>query len=283
MTMNLIIHCLFISLSLCQAFRPPFSQDFRLQRECSLLLAQQAAPRWQRIRPSNEPSPTIPHNGGQVTAKSVTNEIMRFFSENNKDVKHDMEFKVRLADENVRKNIDGLHVLTILFQSARQKRYAKNFLPIEFMIERLKAWDRTWSERDISTFVYGVRALEGFSKGDGELLRLGAEKIRSSPVKLSTRGIGNALYGLQDITSDAPGAKELCSALTKKVQEFDGDLSGQDIGIGIYGLQGMSADAPQVRGLIDALAEKIKASEAELDAQALGNALYGMQVRKYIY
>jgi hypothetical protein len=53
-----------------------------------------------------------------------------------------------------------------------------------------KAWNRVWTERDISTFVYGIRALECLEKVDIELLKLGAKKISKSPAKLSSRSIG---------------------------------------------------------------------------------------------
>ena len=124
-----------------------------------------------RKQPQQQPSPPSSSSkapaswsppagpGDEVTPKSVTNEIMEFFSPQNR-VK-DAAFQKRLANDAVRKNIDGLHVITVLFQSARSRRQAKTLLPAKFMADRLKTWDREWSERDISMFVYGVRALEG--------------------------------------------------------------------------------------------------------------------------
>lgn len=189
----------------------------------------------------------------------------------------DTDFISRMADVKIREQIDGMHIITLLFQSARSKKLAKNTLPIRFMIEKLRVWDIEWSERDMSTFVYGIRALECIDPIDGELLKLGASKIASSKAVLSSRAIGNALYGLQGITSDSTGATELCAALAVKIEQSNGDLNGQDIGIGMYGLQGMSPDEPEVRLLLKAFADKIVKSETELDAQALSNALYGMQ------
>lgn len=217
--------------------------------------------------------------GEAVTAKSVTNEIMSYFKQTI-DLKTENSFKKRLTSETVQSQIDGLHVITLLFQSARTKRYAKSVLPVSFMLTKLKKWDKVWSERDMSTFVYGIRALECFDKTDGELIRFGAKKISESPQTLSSRAIGNALYGLRCITSDSDGIPDLCSALAIKINQFRGDLNGQDIGIGLYGLQGMSADVPEVRELVYAFAQKISSSEAELDAQALSNALYGLQARR---
>lgn len=213
-----------------------------------------------------------------VTPKSVTAEIMQYFNEN-RGTKKDAIFQKRLADAEVKKNIDGLHIITVLFQSARSKRLVKNLIPAKFMVERLALWNREWSERDISMFVYGVRSLEGLDTIEGDLLRLGAKKISESSASLTSRAIGNALYGLQDITSDTDGAPALCAALADKIEQFDGDLNGQDIGIGMYGLQGMSAEVPEVRRLIDAMATKISRSISELDSQATSNALYGLQVR----
>lgn len=231
------------------------------------------------------PDSTMPN---QVTAKSVTKEIMNFYTLRPADPKElaaaDAAFTKRMSDLTVRSNIDGMHVITILFQSARTRRLAKNVLPIRFMLDRLKAWDKQdWSERDISTFVYGVRSLEGLDPVEAELLLFGAKKISESTAELSSRAIGNALYGLQDITGDTKGAPELCSALADKIEKYQGDLNGQDIGIGMYGLQGMDAEKPEIKKLIRVLADKISKSVTELDAQALSNAMYGLQVNICTY
>ena len=212
-----------------------------------------------------------------VTPKSVTAEIMQYFNQN-AAARKDSVFQKRLANEEVKGNIDGLHIITVLFQSARSKRLVKDLMPMKFLVDRLGSWNREWSERDISMFVYGVRSLEGLDSTEGDLLRLGAKKISESSAGLSSRAIGNALYGLQDITSDTDGAAALCAALADKVEMFNGDLNGQDIGIGMYGLQGMSANVPEVRRLVGAIATKISRSISELDSQATSNALYGLQV-----
>ena len=217
----------------------------------------------------------------EVTPKSVTAEIMQFFNLN-VAARKDAVFQKRLSNEEVKRNLDGLHIITLLFQSARSKRLAKDLIPLKFLVERLGAWNREWSERDISMFVYGVRSLEGLDTIEGDLLRLGAKKISESSASLTSRAIGNALYGLQDITSDTDGAPALCAALADKIEMYNGDLNGQDIGIGMYGLQGMSAEVPEVRRLIDAIATKISRSISELDSQATSNALYGLQVRSIV-
>lgn len=168
-----------------------------------------------------------------ITPKSVTSEIMSFFNEKNGN-KLDEKFKKRLLNEEVKKNIDGLHIITVLFQSARSKRLAKDIIPLKFLLERLSSWNREWSERDISMFVYGVRSLEGLEKVEGDILRLGAKKISESSASLTSRAIGNALYGLQDITSGTDGAPELCGALADKIDQYNGDLNGQDIGTSLF-------------------------------------------------
>jgi hypothetical protein len=106
----------------------------------------------------------------EITPKTVTAEIMQYFNAN-RGTKSDPIFQRRLSNVEVRKNLDGLHIITILFQSARSKRLAKNLIPLRFLTDRLSNWDREWSERDISMFVYGVRSLEGTDEGD--LMRLG--------------------------------------------------------------------------------------------------------------
>ena len=194
----------------------------------------------------------------EVNAKSVTKEIMSFFSLPVIDQKNTINFKMRLESADVWDSLDGMHMITILFQSARTRRLAKNIIPIEKILMKLKSWDREWTERDISTFVYGIKSLECINTVDGDLLRLGAKKILESRAVLSSRAIGNALYGLQvmiiifhnfsleihlniifkkGITSDTEGAPEVCLALASVIKRFTGDLNGQDIGIGLYGLQ----------------------------------------------
>ncbi len=212
----------------------------------------------------------------EVSGKTVTKEIMGFFG-GVRSAENDAKFKSRLLDRQVYSCLDGLHILTVLFQCARSKRLSKSLLSPAIMLEKLSKWSTVWSERDISTFVYGIKALEGISTEEGQLLLLGARKIKESSASLSSRSIGNALYGLQGITSTTIGAPELCEALAEKISKFEGDLNGQDIGIGMYGLQGMSSDCKQVRLIIQTLAYKINQSESELDAQALSNALYGLQ------
>lgn len=166
-----------------------------------------------------------------ITPKTVTKEIMNYFT-SSKEVADDIKFQKHLTSKRIRSHIDGMHIITILFQCARSRRQAKNVMPIKLMADKLESWNRTWSERDISTFVYGVRSLECLEPIEGSLLKLGASKISESISKMSSRAIGNALYGLQDITSDTIGAPELCTALATKVLDSEGDLSGQDIGIG---------------------------------------------------
>lgn len=146
----------------------------------------------------------------EISPKTVTKDIMNYFSQNNNivvDSKKDAQFGQQLLSSNIRDKIDGLHILTILFQSARTKRVSTTIIPASFMIDKLSQWNRTWSERDISTFVYGVHSLECVNPVDSKLLLLGAMKIKETPVLITSRSIGNALYGLRSITSDTDGVR----------------------------------------------------------------------------
>jgi len=215
-----------------------------------------------------------------VNAKTVTKDIMAFFAVQSPRrgdgiPARDEAFTAKLMRD--KDHIDGQHLINLLFQSARANRRVRDLVSIDFILSKLRDWDREWSERDISTFVYGIRSMACIDAKEGQVLRLGAQRIKESTAIMTSRGIGNALYGLQSITSDTIGAAEICDALADKLAKFEGDLNGQDIGIGMYGLQGMAADQPEVRALIGVLAEKVASSEAELDAQALSNALYGLQ------
>lgn len=236
-----------------------------------------------RIYPLFSTKVDSPAGGNAISPKVVTNEIMGFFkngSNGGKNTPPAFNLQKYLTQPEVIENLDGAHVSIIMFQCARSRRYAKNLMSTSAMLEALKNWKKTnWSERDISTFVYGIRSLDntGVDQNDGPLLKFAAQQIAVSDADLSSRSIGNALYGLQDITSDTEGANELCAALAKKIARFGGDLNGQDIGIGLYGLQGMTGQSPEVRNLVAVMAEKINLSDSELDAQAMSNALYGLQ------
>lgn len=217
-----------------------------------------------------------------ISPKVITNEIMGFFkngSYRGKDGALLDNLRNYLTEPKVIANLDGAHVSVIMFQCARTRRMAKQLMSTSAMLAALENWGKKWSERDISTFVYGIRALDntGVDGNDQLMLKLAARKISESDAVLSSRSIGNALYGLQDMTSDTEGANELCAALASKISATGEELNGQDIGIGLYGLQGMSSASPEVRKLVAVMAEKIKFSESELDAQAMSNALYGLQ------
>ena len=212
----------------------------------------------------------------EVTRKSITNEIISFYNNQGKRI-NETRIMERLSEPEVSEKLDGLHILSLMFLSSQKRKKLKNVISLTDALERLNTWDRVWTDKDISTFVYGVRSLECLTDEDQALLQLGAKKINESPAKMNSRAIGNALYGLQDTTSDSPGLLDLIDSLNSKLSSFQGDLNGQDIGIGVYGLQGLSSDDSQVRALAETLASSIDNSETELDAQALGNALYGLQ------
>lgn len=227
-------------------------------------------------------SPVQPSD--EITAKSITNDILSFFQDRDRPtMEKDTVFANRLNSTEVSSKLDGLHMITLLYNCARARRRASVFIDIETIVNKIEVWDREWNERDISYFMYGINSLDCVNDIDGKLLKLAANKIEASSSVLASRGIGNALYGLQGITTDTIGAPELCQALAEKVGKFEGDLNGQDIGIGIYGLQGMSSDWTEVRGLVKVLSEKIEQSETEMDSQALGNALYGLQSMNSIH
>lgn len=229
---------------------------------------------------SVKPSPT--KNPGEMTAKAVTNEIVSFFKTNRSFQSNSPEvvkFQKYISSPDVVKILDGVHMSVLMFQCARTKTLANSFVPTPVILKIMKSWSKEWSERDISTMMYGIRSLKntGMDKKEGELLIWAAQKIKESTAQLSSRAIGNALYGLQDLTSDYEGADEICEALASKVATIRGDLNGLDVGIGLYGLQGMSSSSSEVRLLASVLAKVIKESEIDFDEQALSNALYGLQ------
>jgi hypothetical protein len=82
-----------------------------------------------------------------VTAKSITNEIMEHFSRPAK-IRNaaDARFFKRLAEKEVQTNLDGMHMLTILFQCARSKRLAKSIISIDVVLSKLKGktYDIFW-------------------------------------------------------------------------------------------------------------------------------------------
>jgi hypothetical protein len=122
------------------------------------------------------------------TGKLLTKEIMAYFGESRGDQKKELQFKKRMYDAEVAGQLDGMHMMTLLFQSARSRRKVKNIMPVELVLKSLSSWGREWSERDISTFVYGVRSLECIDDSDSKLLKLGAKKITESGALLTSRG-----------------------------------------------------------------------------------------------
>jgi hypothetical protein len=211
-----------------------------------------------------------------LTPKSITKEVMAYFSKIRSQEELE-KFQSYINNESVISMMDGMHIITLLFQAARKRIKIGDVVPINFILDKLQGWGKEWNERDISMFMYGMRALKGVGKEEGELLKFAATKISESKAVMNGRAIGNALYGFQDITSATDGVPELCDAFAEKLKASNGDMSGQDIGIAMYGLQGMRAEKVEVRKLILALSELIAASEVDFDAQAMSNSLYGLQ------
>ena len=130
---------------------------------------------------------TISDSGDMISGKTITKEIMAFFTEKN-DQKAEASFRRRLmSDKEVNSKLDGMHMLTILFQSARVRRSAKNVVSLDLLYEKLSTWDKEWSERDISTFVYGLRSLECVDDIDSKLIYFASKKIEESTAVLSSR------------------------------------------------------------------------------------------------
>ena len=130
----------------------------------------------------------------EITPKLVTKQIMTFFDGSKNSYSDRENFRKYLLENKVMGLLDGMHIITILFQSARLKKQATDVLPIDVMTEKLATWDKEWSERDISTFLYGLRSLNCVSREETEFLKMAATKISLSKATLSSRGIGNALF-----------------------------------------------------------------------------------------
>jgi hypothetical protein len=215
---------------------------------------------------------------GEITAKQVTKEIMGHFTKETNS-EEDSKFSAKLQAPNVSSNIDGMNVLTLMFQCARAKKKVTNFITSKLILDKLQKWDREWNEREISAFMYGIQSLECIDTDDSEVLKFAAQKIASSSAKLSSRALGNSLYGLHRITSDVEGVPELVYSIAEKIRSSPSDMNGQDIGIGVYGMQGLSTTIPEINALVEAIAMKIESSPVDLDDQAVSNVLYGLQVR----
>lgn len=219
--MILLIWLLLLFAVATTAFRYTFRNA--RSKEKALLVWSPTAEKTQNPSASNQP----------ITPKSATKDIMKHFAQST-DKPKDARFAQWLSDPNTSVHLDGLHMLTIMFQCARTKRRTKFVIPPSDILKRLVEWDREWSERDISTFLYGVQSLDCMDATDGKILAIGANRILTSTAKLTSRSIGNALYGLRDLTTDSIGAADLCAAMADKVREFRGDLGGQDIGMNTY-------------------------------------------------
>lgn len=81
-------------------------------------------------------------SSNDITPKSVTKEIVDFFGKAVVTAEEEKHFIDRLAQVEVREAMDGLHILTLLFQCARTRRMAKIYLPLPFMVDTLLRWER---------------------------------------------------------------------------------------------------------------------------------------------
>ena len=62
----------------------------------------------------------------ELTRKSITNEIMSFYSSR----VNETAIATRLAEPEVAAQLDGLHVLSLMFQSARNRKKLKNVISL---------------------------------------------------------------------------------------------------------------------------------------------------------
>ena len=62
-----------------------------------------------------------PTNPDEITGKSITKEIMSFFAERQANVETDELLRSRLKSREVAEKLDGIHMITLLFQSARAR------------------------------------------------------------------------------------------------------------------------------------------------------------------
>lgn len=92
--------------------------------------------------------------------KTLTKEIMSHFGDPRSiDAKKELLFKTRLFSAEEKGQLDAMHMITLLFQSARSRRKVKSLMPVELILKCLNAGSKQWSERDVSSFVYGIRSL----------------------------------------------------------------------------------------------------------------------------
>ena len=116
-------------------------------------------------------SPVQPSD--EITAKSITNDILSFFQDRDRPtMEKDTVFANRLNSTEVSSKLDGLHMITLLYNCARARRRASVFIDIETIVNKIEVWDREWNERDISYFMYGINSLDCVNDIDGKLLKL---------------------------------------------------------------------------------------------------------------
>jgi hypothetical protein len=208
--------CALLAVVASGLFRPP---GFRSKSgKLFGTVQQKSVRRWTPNSKTEEHSP-----------KQITKGIMQHFTAP-KSAEKEKEFAAQISLENSLEALDGQHVLTLMFQCARTEQKISKYITAGSVLTKIQLWDRVWTERDISSFLYGIRSMQCINPVETSILKLGASKIAESPAQLTSRSIGNALYGLREITSDTPGAPELCSALAGKIETFSGDMTGQDIG-----------------------------------------------------
>lgn len=171
------------------------------------------------------------NNPDDVSGKSITKEIMSFFSERTANAETDAILRSRLKSSEVLEKLDGMHMITLLFQSARARSHfyvsilssvnlilffsgdeSRHLYHLKQCYKSLAIGIKNGtaaitndllffimspplirSERDISTFMYGINSLECVDEIDGKLIKLAAKKIGESSAALTSRAIGNGI------------------------------------------------------------------------------------------
>merc|ERR1719230_1969311 len=69
-------------------------------------------------------------NVAEVSPKALTKQIMMFFDGSKNSYSERENFRSYLLNDKVAPLLDGMHIITILFQSARRKKLAADVLPL---------------------------------------------------------------------------------------------------------------------------------------------------------
>jgi len=182
----------------------------------------------------------IPSSGqyARGTGSMVNEKIINIFSKNHNgtNVDYILDLNILLAEH--RKDLNLVHVATLLHRSARIRFPIETCIPLNLLIEVIENNSTSRSPRanEIAQILYGLRLMSiEETVGVIDLIRAVKSKLRQCKEVFMSREIALSLYGLQRFSSSHYEVRSLLILLAKKFTESNATLNGQEISNSLFG------------------------------------------------